>query len=108
MSGAHNSRRNRRLLRELTNLFQQGRVLAASADTPGRPGVRRTVSVSRTPDAAARVHVEHYDPQDWDFSLDESEHRFACLDIALEWLEIRCGVHWTLLHEPEGPSAGAG
>ncbi|HYR12568.1 MAG TPA: hypothetical protein VEQ60_32565 [Longimicrobium sp.] len=77
--------------------FQEGVPLSASADTPGRPGIRQTVIVHPAPPTGARVHVEHYLPNEWDTNQDEAEHMFSSLDEALEWLERECAVHWSQL-----------
>ena len=78
-------------------------MLTATTDTQNQPGVRQLVSVYREPDGTAHVQVEYYDPWEWDRTLSEAEHAFPTLDIALEWLESQCGVHWSLLHVPNGP-----
>ena len=89
--------------RTLEALFEQGRVICASGDTPGRPNIRQTVSLRRTRDGTATVHVEHYYPTEWDHTIDEAERGFATFAEALEWLESHCGISWTQLHEPRPP-----
>lgn len=99
------SRRADRLSRwkrkRLNELFEQGQVLAAASDAPGRLAARQIVSISRSADGRARVHVEHYEPGEWDRSLEEREHYFPDLVTALAWIEKECGVHWPQLHVPE-------
>ena len=77
-------RRLRDLRRKLEEIFEQGGGLAASAETPGQPTIDQTVYVRRAPDGTAAVHVEHYYPDEWDHTVDETEHYFATFAEALE------------------------
>jgi hypothetical protein len=107
MSTKH-ERREARLLqdqrRKLEEAVEQGRGVAASAETPGRPGIHQTVFVRKTRDEKVSVEVEHYYPNAWDHTLDETAQFFATFAEALEWLESACGIRWTELHEPRPPS----
>jgi hypothetical protein len=52
-------------------------------------------------DGRARIHVEHYQPWEWDLTLDEQEHYCPDFVTALDWIEKKCGVHWSQLRVPE-------
>jgi hypothetical protein len=84
----------------LDKIFAHGGGVGASAETPGQPTIHQTVYLRRAPDGAAAVHMEHHYPNEWDHTIDETEHRFATLAEALEWLESQCGISWAELHEP--------
>lgn len=90
--------------RKIEEIFAQGRGLAAAGDTPDRPGIRQMVYMRREPDGAASVHVEHYSPNQWDHTIDETKLRFLTFAEALEWIESHCGITWSELHEPAPPS----
>jgi hypothetical protein len=108
MSSRGEARRNRRskwLRKELEAQFLSGIMLVASADSPGRPGIRLTISLVRTSNGTARVNVEHYFSGDWDRTLEQNRQEFSNFDEALLWLQKNCGVHWTQLHEPREPAS---
>ena len=107
MSTKYERRETRRQLEQRRNLDEviaQGRGVAASAETTDRPGIHQTVFIRRTRDGRVSVQVEHYYPNAWDHTLDQTEHHFAALAEALEWVETTCGIPWTELHEPRAPT----
>lgn len=90
---------------ELAAHHAAGGVLAASSWAPDDSGLRQTVAVHRTPDGTARVHVETYQPTEWDTEVEVLEEQFDDLDAALAWLESHRGIRWSQLdRQPLPPS----
>lgn len=89
---------------QLAALFEQGLVLVASGDAANQPGIRQTVSISRSCNGTALVDVEYYYPCEWDHTIDESQQTLPDLHQALVCLEVEYGIHWSQLHEPGKPS----
>ena len=90
---------------ELAAHHAAGGVLTASSWTPDDSGLRQTVAIHRTPKGAVRVHVETYQPTEWDTEVEVLEQRFDDLEAALGWLESERGIRSSQLdRQPQAPS----
>ena len=82
-----------------------GGVLTGSSAAPGGSGLRQTVGVHPEKDGRARVHVETYEPTEWDTEVESFDREFDDLDAALAWLAAERGIAPSQLNlQPIRPS----
>lgn len=99
-------RRGEHQRRGIVRSFKLGRPLAFAKDIPARPGVRQMVIISRGVGASAVVRVETYHDNAWDTTLEQTERVFVSLELALQWVETECAVHWSELAVPSPTRGG--